>query len=781
VALARTVLQRRLASSLGAIQATLTNRRDRFVTQLEELDRLTPAQQERRLRELRLLEVDPELEGDDQEEELQDSIAVQATAAERMEDMRAEVQRLDQLLDRTAAIPRDQEAKLKALDGALARLKFKKLPEAQRKLLIFTEYRATQDHLVRHLEAGGYSVCTIHGGMPAQARKQAEHDFRTEREICVATEAAGEGINLQFCHLMINYDIPWNPNRLEQRMGRIHRIGQTRPVTVFNFVAENTVEGQILRRLLAKLDEIRRALGSDRVFDVIGTLLQRNDVNLEEMLREASYDPDRVLEYEAQIERISMEELERYEQATGIALATRQVNLERVRPKDWRSEERRLMPEFVERFFLQAAERVRLRIEPRADGLWRVEHVPQRLRSNSLPGVRRYGFPASGYRKLTFEKHLLISGRHDDAELCSPGHPLFAATADLLDEQLAASHEGCAGFIDPGAVEPYRLYFFELKILGELGPESPGGLPRPTVVHAELAVVVEHESGGFELAAPDILHDLTPADGQGVRAHGADDARRAERWLRVHRSTDLVGQHRARRRRELEIRREYLERSFYELEKRRRARWAELAAKVAAGDDSYRLARDEALRQMDETERRREQKLAELAHLEVLRPGPATFVGSAVVLPLGESDVASVARRDRTAEHRAVEIALAYERAHGWEPEYIGDDRDGSGFDIRSTRTRPDGGPPDVRRIEVKGHLGSDAACLLTPNEWTQARRHGDSFWLYVVTDCSTHTPQLLRVQNPHAKLGRRARTLTVVKGIVLPADAVERAAEEQP
>jgi superfamily II DNA or RNA helicase len=782
VALARTVFQRRLASSMGAIRATLESRRKRFEDILDELSRLTAQDRARRLRELRLVEVDPELEGDDAEVEQQDLIASEATVAERVEDLRAEVDRLEALIEQADSVPKGDETKIGALQRCLERAEFADLRDGRGKLLIFTEYRATMDHLVEHLEAWGYSTCTIHGGMDALARKDAQYRFQTDKQICVATEAAGEGINLQFCHLMINYDIPWNPNRLEQRMGRIHRIGQRYTVSVFNFVAENTVEGTILRRLLDKLDEIRRALGSDRVFDVIGTLLQLNEVNIEEMLREAVYNPSLIPDFEAQIERISMDTLQRYEAATGIALATRQVNLDKVRPKDWRSEERRLMPEYVQEFFLSAADRVRVRIEPRADGLWRVEHVPQRLRSNTLPGVRRFGYPETTYRKLTFDKsEFLRDGRHLDAELLSPGHPLFAATADILNEQLAHVRAGCAAFVNPAADEAYRLYFFELQVLGEQEPEHPGGPPRPLVVHAELAVVSESAGGEFDLVPPDVLHDLTPLDNRpDVEPVGLDGHRLAERWLRVHRAQQVMADQRQRRTHELTIRREYLERSFDELERRRMARYSEFAAKVASGDDSYRLARDEAWRAREELQRRREQKLAELAHLEVLRPGPAAFLGSAVIVPFEDQTVASLARIDRTAEDAAVRIVMDYETSQGWVPDYIGDLRDGSGFDIRSTRERRDGGV-DVRRIEVKGHLGDDPTSILSPNEWTQARRHQDSYWLYVVTDCRGPNPRLHRVRNPYARLHRRTETLTVVKGHLVPGDAVTRNAEEAP
>src|SRR5262249_1443759 len=237
-------------------------------------------------------------------------------------------------------------------------------------------------------------------------------------------------------------------------------------------------------------------------------------------------------------------------------------------------------------------------------------------------------------------------------------------------------------------------------------------------------------------------------------------------------------QFRESRARELQIRREYVERSFHELIKRRRNDWAALASRVASGEEEFKLARDSAQRALEETERRREQKLAELRHLEVLRPGPASFIGSAVVTPVADPDVARIARSNAEVERIAVEVAMAYEENRGWRPLYIGDFKDGSGFDIRSiSPARPDGSR-DIRRIEVKGRSGRDATVVLSPNEWTQARRHGESYWLYVVTGCGSSTPRLLRVQDPFRQLQPRAERLTIVKGFMLPAAAVEQAAE---
>ena len=188
---------------------------------------------------------------------------------------------------------------------------------------------------------------------------------------------------------MINYDLPWNPTRLEQRLGRIHRIGQDRDVHAFNFVASESeegqpiIEGRILERLLQKMEQMRNAL-ADRVFDVIGEVLSLNDINLPEILREAANDPRRLDEYLDQIERVDPKRLLQYEQATGIALARANVDFSGFQTANAEAEERRLMPRYVEQHFVNAAREIGLKVEPRADGLYRVEHVLADLRSDRL-------------------------------------------------------------------------------------------------------------------------------------------------------------------------------------------------------------------------------------------------------------------------------------------------------------------------------------------------------------------------------------------------------------
>ena len=437
------------------------------------MEDLPPAQRARRLAQLQGRLTDAEQDEDDLDEAERDQLADEFTAAVELDQLRAEIVALQELLSRARRV-RDQadDSKLSALQQCLARAEFKELTDGRGKLLIFTEHRDTLKHLHQHLEKWGYTVTEIHGGMNPHERKRAQEEFRTSRQICVATEAAGEGINLQFCRLMINYDLPWNPTRLEQRLGRIHRIGQERDCHAFNFVAaqseegQDIVEGRILTRLLEKLEQMREVL-ADRVFDVIGEVLSLNDVNLPDMLREAAHDPRRLEEYLDKIEQVDAQLLLKYEQATGIALARANVDFSGFQRANVESEERRLMPRYVEEQFVEACAEIGLKIEPRADGLWRIEHVLADLRSDRLESVRRLGKPETTYRKVTFHKAHLDEDQHLDAVLLGPGHPLYAAVDERLNEKLAPLTGGMALYVDANAQAAYRLHFFEISVRGQ--------------------------------------------------------------------------------------------------------------------------------------------------------------------------------------------------------------------------------------------------------------------------------------------------------------------------
>ena len=236
------------------------------------------------------------------------------------------------------------------------------------KLLIFTEHKDTLDYLAADGKDGrplgklrewGLKVTQIHGGMKIGDRDTpgtriyAEREFREERADSVATEAAGEGINLQFCWLMINYDIPWNPVRLEQRMGRIHRYGQEHNCLIFNFAALNTREGRVLQKLLERLSEIRKELGTDHVFDVVGEVFPSN--LLEKLFREMYAKRTDLPNIEARIVReVDADRFRKITNSTLEGLAKRELNLGAIVGKSAEARERRLIPEVIEDFFTAA-------------------------------------------------------------------------------------------------------------------------------------------------------------------------------------------------------------------------------------------------------------------------------------------------------------------------------------------------------------------------------------------------------------------------------------------
>jgi Domain of unknown function (DUF3883) len=242
---------------------------------------------------------------------------------------------------------------------------------------------------------------------------------------------------------------------------------------------------------------------------VSSQLLQLNDIRFEELVREATYtkaNEDEVLE---QIERLDPKLLEKLEQATGVALATSHVDLTQIRrtqSQDYVSEEQRLMPRYVEEFFKRACEFMRVNLDNRADGLWRVSYVKEEFRSNNLEAVRRLGTPEKEYLKLTFYKEHLAAAVHQDADLLSPGHPLFAAIIERLDIQLWGKiAQNSAIFIDADTQQPYRIHFFEVQVAGV------GRQAKDTVLKARLCAVAEKSTGELALISPDCLHDLAPA------------------------------------------------------------------------------------------------------------------------------------------------------------------------------------------------------------------------------------------------------------------------------
>lgn len=791
VALARTVFQRRLASSTRAIHESLMRRRRKLQELLDELDAMPPAERARRLAQLQGRLVDGEQDEDDLDEAVRDDLANDATAAIELDQLRAEIAALGDLTARVVHVRESgRDSKLVALRECLEQAEFQELRDGRGKLLVFTEHRDTLSHLCEHLESWGYSTCRIHGGMNPHQRKHAQEEFRTSSQICVATEAAGEGINLQFCHLLINYDLPWNPTRLEQRLGRIHRIGQLRDVQAFNFVATESedgqpvIEGRILERLLDKLERMRTALG-DRVFDVIGEVLSLNNVNLPEMLRDVAYEPSGLGEHLDLIERIDPGTLERYEQATGIALARAHVNFDSFAKANLEAEERRLMPRYVESHFLAAAREVGLRTDARADGLWRIDRVAADLRSERLTAVQRLGRPAQSYRKVTFYKAHLEQNNHLDAVLLGPGHSLYAAVEEKLQQALQEVRGQIGVFADPASDTPYRLHFFEMAIRGQTTDGTTAKL------HAELVAVreeVDNAQGDqrFSAVPADALIDLAAHPGPPEHLPDLNHVPAAD-YVKSTIQMERCQKTQEERERYTSIAGEYLEQSFQA--RIRAAQNRVMALRGREQDETdVALARQRAERDLEDLQRTQALRLEGVARLRVARHGPVIHIASCLVMPtdMTADDVAGNepdAALRRRVEIAAEDVVVAYEEAHGRKCERVGHEK--IGFDIRSLA------PPDpqtgyrdpvtgVRRIEVKGRQRG-GTIRLTTNEWHKAHQLGDTYWLYVVWDpLDNPDPTPVMVHNPAKRLDHAKQEVVAARYYDFSAEAIEGAVRRQ-
>lgn len=792
VALARTVLQRRLASSTQAIAESIRRRLEKQEELLEELESLSPAQRAKRLAAIQGRITDGEQDEDDLDDSQRDLLTDEFTTAVELDQLRTEIAALRDLLAQARRV-RDHanDSKLTALRDCLAKAEFNELKDGRGKLLIFTEHRDTLKHLLDHLQRWGYTTCEIHGGMNPHERKRAQEEFRTSRQVCVATEAAGEGINLQFCRLMINYDLPWNPTRLEQRLGRIHRIGQERDVHAFNFVASESeegqpvIEGRILERLLHKLDQMRDAL-ADRIFDVIGEVLSLNDVNLPDILREAANDPRRLDEYLDQIERVDPARLMEYEKATGIALARANVDFSGFQAKNAEAEERRLMPRYVEQHFLNAAREVGLKVEARADGLYRIEHVLADLRSDRLGTVRKLGKPESSYRKVTFHKEHLEMDQNIDAMLIGPGHPLYAAVDERLNEMLAPLTAGIGVFVDTNSETPYKLHFFEIAIKGQnTKGESQTLLGELVAVREEIADGEER----FTVVPADVLLDL-PAHPAAPENLAPEDPTPAADFLKSTYQTERRAQCQQERQQFVQVCRDYLQQSFDARVRAAQDRVMSLKAREMR-EPEVAIARQRAENDLADLTRTRTERLAGLQRLTLAKHGPVRHVATALALPSSRSVEEQIggALDDldpeirRKCEIAAEDIVIAYETSRGFECERVGHLK--IGFDIRSI------GPADgqtgyrdpvtgIRRIEVKGRRRGQPV-RLTTNEWYKATQLGDSYWLYVVWNpLNNPDREPVMIQNPAKHLDHAKREIIAARYYDIPAEAIEGAAQKQ-
>jgi superfamily II DNA or RNA helicase len=717
VAFALLILQRRLASSVRAVRRSLERRKQR----LQELLQLGKWLAERDSIDEEELEDAPEAERLKQEEELLERL----TAAETREELQEEIANLDQLIRLARDAERHGiETKLNELRKVM---EDEHIQLSGEKLLVFTESRETLEYLAEKLKEWGYTVSTLHGGMDLNQRIRTEHEFRERAQVMVCTEAGGEGINLQFCSLMVNYDIPWNPNRLEQRMGRIHRYGQQKEVHIYNLVAADTREGKVLEALFRKLERIQEALGSDRVFDVIGEVMPGR--SLQELIVEAIANRRTLEEIVAAIEAVPDEEaVRKAREAVLEGLATRHIDLQSVLGEERRARENRLVPEYIERFFERACQFLKIPLERRRDGLWRVPSVPYEIRHVSQEFRHRFGEVFREYSKVAFDKKM---AREQNAVLVAPAHPLLEAIIERLLTDCADDVRRGAVFTDPDGRLNGWLFFLEGEIRD--GTNQVAG--------KHVFALYRSVAGDLRLVNPSILWDLKP-DGERQEMHpqlGEDEviAYAIEHVLEPYRAELLK-----RREWDAAIKRKYGVRSLEQMILDSEAKLIDYETRRAKGENFPDVEILNEQRKKEELQARKQALEEQIRRQTSLLPASPKVLGVVRVLPQVATD--DDMRSDAEIEAIGMQVAMQYEREHGRNPEDVS--AENVGYDIRSTS--PLG---EVRYIEVKARA-TTGAIVLTPNEWLMAQRLGNEYWLYVVENAATQ-PQLCIIQNPAAKL----------------------------
>lgn len=720
--------QRRLASSTYALRHSLQNRARRLeegLKRAQELARLAPPQ---------LPDPDELEEMEEFQRERLEEILEAITLAQNPEQVREEIEDLKALAIQARQVEEaGVEAKLSRLKDVLHEQGFFDHPD--QRLLLFTEFKDTLEYLVMCLKGWGFRVGFIHGSMKPGSRDEpgsrlyAEQQFKDGAiQVLVATEAAGEGINLQCCHILFNYDIPWNPNRLEQRMGRIHRYGQIHDCLIFNFVATNTVEGRVLQKLLEKLQEIRDALDDDAVFNVVGEILPAS--RLESVLRDyyAGRMGDADLE-ERVLRDVKEKRFREICQHALEGLASKKLNLDMLLERRARAQERRVVPETIARFLREVAPLVPFTLKP-------IQALPHAFEPGSTPqALRRFETEqdwkcqplANRYPRLSTDRETAES---HNLEWVTPGHPLFEA---LRRHALGQSQEHLgagACFYSLDYTAPTRIDFFRARIVDGLG----------YVAHERLFAVQVMEDGTCRLHEPSVLGNLQPAPvPKTLPAIAA--AHDSQNWLQQEALTPFLAEVRAERLEEVDRIRAHVELSLQELlekEDRLIGRFAEEAERgVEGAAGSLKLAEDRHTVLLARREKRRQ----ELERQRSLTLQSVQRMTSILVFPHPERNKPEVKnlRPNPETEAIAMRIVIEHERAQGRTVTDV-HDKD-LGYDITSLDTQSG----ELRLIEIKGIGHESGTVRLTPNEKRVAEDRRDCYWLYVVTHCKTQP----RLQEP--------------------------------
>lgn len=749
VSLALSVMQRRLASSIYAIMNTLERRWRALQSIVDEL-RENPNLWNQKLKiEDDLSQIDDIADYDDlsdEEREALDQILSDPrkyklfTTAKSPGEIQEEATEVHELYEKARELYlRDQEEKkYKELQKLL---RSEGVLEHNEKLVIFTEHKDTLIYLEKRLSGhGGYGVATIHGGKNVDERREAQVKFaQPETQILIATDAAGEGINLQFCRLLINWDIPWNPNRLEQRMGRIHRYGQLHDVLVFNMVASNTREGNVLEKLLVKLDVIRESMGNDRVYDVIQDVLE--NVKMDDII--AAIFEGKENDYTFTIDQLNQEKIKEKIAIQKERLAFSQINYKEARGLKESSDEKRLQPVYIKMFFEKAFKTLGGSFVEYSPSVFKIEKLPdcifERLRKKHSIYTSHPDQVLLCFDKDIFLKYKNISPQ-GSIHYINPGNVLFDTMIDIVREQYREEMLKGTVLITPDEKEDYFAYFVKSQIL-----DNKESLQEDSIADEKLFIVKQKGKTNYALTSPAKFIDLHPPQAftKHVNIPKTKDEEGVIHWSYENVTEKQFKETEKRIKKDISERIQYIETGFTQIITDLQHQIQELQRKQLLGDSKVQekiIKKSEQIKQLVEKRKERIARLSQIGQLNAKEP---EVMGCAYVIPLSQVEFQEHygMSRDDEAEAVAMKITMDYEYSQGWIPEDVSEEN--AGYDIRSQN--PDG---LKRYIEVKGRNGGDGSVMLSENEKNRLSQLGDSAWLYIVTNCKTN-PQLYRLQDP--------------------------------
>jgi SNF2 family DNA or RNA helicase len=766
VGFALTLLQRRLASSPEAIYQSLRRRLERLEDRLreEKLLRRGSATGSTRLadstdlsdEDIEDLDEAPETELEQAEEKIVD----QSTAAQTIAELEKEIAELRSLAQEAARLRRSgKDEKWQRLSETLDLPDMFDANKNRRKLVLFTEHRDTLNYLSEKLAdrlGNQNAVVVIHGGTPRERRRQAQESFENDPEVLVllATDAAGEGINLQRrAHLMINYDLPWNPNRIEQRFGRIHRIGQREVCHLWNLVAYETREGEVWHRLLSKLRTQRESLGG-AVFDVLGQVFR--DQPLRDLLiRAIRYGDDPA--NKAKLEQIVDSTLDTeklralIEDRSLVHERLDPARVRNIRDEMERAQARRLQPHYIGSFFLRAFEEFGGSVHRREPFRYEIRHVPALIRHRDrVVGQRAPVLKA--YERVTFHKEYMRMDSKPPAALVAPGHPLLDSVVDLLLEQHRDLLRQGAVLVDTNdnGTEPRVLFYLEHSITD--GRRDTAGNPR--VISRRLQFVEVARDGRLVNAGYAPYLDYTPLTAEQMTAA---QSLLGESWLgdglesraSAHAIKTIVPEHL----REVKTRREaHIDKTLMQVKARLLSEiryWDQRAIDIRAQEEAGRnkgsLNSNNAKQRADELSGRLQKREDELNRERQITARPPTVLGGALVIPAGwfaqvvEMNGAAMLREtpppygaaDKEVERLAMEAVMAYELANGFEPRDVS--KENRGYDIESRYPESHAKKGQLRFIEVKGRVSDAETVTVTKNEILTALNKPDDYILAIV------------------------------------------------